>query len=57
MAAFRPAQALGVDAVELDIRPSRDGAPVVHHNYYIDLDERPPIFRATLQDLRAETVA
>jgi glycerophosphoryl diester phosphodiesterase len=57
MAAFRAAQELGVDAVELDIRLSRDGAPVVHHNYYLDLEERRPIFAATLQDLRAETVA
>jgi len=57
LAAFRAAQALGVDAVELDIRLSREGAPVVHHNYYLDLDERRPIFQRTLQELRAETVA
>ncbi len=34
--AFRAADALGVDAVELDVRLTRDRVPVVHHNYYLD---------------------
>lgn len=34
--AFRAAHALGVDAVELDVRLTRDRVPVVHHNYYLD---------------------
>ena len=36
MSAFRAALDLGVDAVELDVRLSSDGVPMVHHNWYID---------------------
>lgn len=41
--AFRAAQALGVDAVELDVRLTRDRVPVVHHNYYLDETVRRPV--------------
>jgi glycerophosphoryl diester phosphodiesterase len=36
MAAFRAALELGADAIEMDVRLSSDGVPVVHHNWYID---------------------
>ncbi|MBM3696502.1 MAG: glycerophosphoryl diester phosphodiesterase, partial [Actinobacteria bacterium] len=32
LAAFRAAAALGADAVELDVRRTADGHPVVHHD-------------------------
>lgn len=52
--AFRAARALGVDAVELDVRLTRDRVPVVHHNYYLD-DTAPrpmPIFALDSAALR-----
>jgi glycerophosphoryl diester phosphodiesterase len=57
MAAFRAADALGVDAIELDVRLSRDRIPFVHHNYYLDLEARRPIFDARVDELRRENVA
>lgn len=36
MAAFARALELGVDAVELDVRLTRDQRPVVYHYYYLD---------------------
>jgi glycerophosphoryl diester phosphodiesterase len=42
MAAFRAALELGADAVELDVRLSRDGVPMVHHNWYLDENATPP---------------
>ncbi|MCP3990175.1 MAG: hypothetical protein GY724_13950 [Actinomycetia bacterium] len=36
MAAFVAAHELGADAVELDVHLSRDGVPVVHHDYLVD---------------------
>jgi glycerophosphoryl diester phosphodiesterase len=36
IAAYRRALELGADAVELDVRLSKDGVPVVFHNFYVD---------------------
>jgi len=36
LAAFRAALALGVDGVELDVRRTRDGVLVVHHDPTVD---------------------
>ena len=46
VAAFHAAQALGLDAVELDVRLSRDRVALVHHNYYLDetAEHRVPLF-------------
>jgi len=57
IAAFRSAKSLGVDAVELDVRLSRDGVPIVHHNYYLDREERRPIFQLTAPELERALVA
>jgi glycerophosphoryl diester phosphodiesterase len=35
LAAFRRAVAMGADGVELDVRRSADGAPVVHHDAHL----------------------
>jgi glycerophosphoryl diester phosphodiesterase len=58
LAAFRDALRLGVDGVELDVRLSRDGAPVVHHNWYLDESvARPvPIHALSAAQLRMETI-
>ncbi|MCY4112087.1 MAG: glycerophosphodiester phosphodiesterase family protein [Chloroflexi bacterium] len=34
--AFAAAIDAGADGIELDVHPSRDGAPVVHHDYYLE---------------------
>ena len=34
--AFQRALELGADAIELDVRLSKDGVPVVFHNFYLD---------------------
>ena len=34
--AFAAAIDAGAGGIELDVHPSRDGAPVVHHDYYLD---------------------
>ena len=36
LAAFTAAIDAGADGIELDVHPSRDGAPVVHHDYYLE---------------------
>lgn len=58
LAAFRAAQALGVDGVELDVRLSQDHVPVVHHNWYLDeeLEQPVPIYALTAAQLRRERV-
>jgi glycerophosphoryl diester phosphodiesterase len=58
IAAFRAALELGADAIELDVRLSRDGVPIVHHNWYIDENAtRPvPICSLTASELRTEKV-
>lgn len=58
MAAFRAALELGADAIELDVRLSSDGVPVVHHNWYIDEDATPPVpvYALTARQLRTEKV-
>ena len=58
MAAFHAAVELGVDAVEFDVRLTRDGVPIVHHNWYIDESaaEPVPIYARSAAELRRETV-
>lgn len=58
MAAFRAALELGVDAIELDVRLSSDGFPMIHHNWYIDENATPPvpICGLTASQLRNEMV-
>jgi glycerophosphoryl diester phosphodiesterase len=59
MAAFRAALEVGADAIELDVRLSSDGVPMVHHNWYIDEGATPPvpICDLTASRLRDESVA
>lgn len=40
--AIRAAHAAGADGVEIDVRLTRDGVPVVHHNWYLDESETSP---------------
>lgn len=56
--AFEEAIRLGVDAVELDVRLTRDTIPVVYHYSYLDsfTDARGPIFTYALADLRRVAV-
>jgi glycerophosphoryl diester phosphodiesterase len=58
MAAFRAALELGADAIELDVRLSSDGFPMVHHNWYIAEGATPPvpIYSQTAAQLRTEKV-
>ena len=56
MAAFRAALELGADAIELDVRLSSDGVPMVHHNWYIDEAATVPIYGRTALQLRNEKV-
>jgi len=58
LVAFRDSLRLGVDGVELDVRLSRDGVPVVHHNWYLDESAtRPvPIYTLSAAQLRTETI-
>lgn len=57
LAAFRAASALGVEAVELDVRLTRDRVLVVHHDWYLDEGPMPiPIFERTEAELRREGV-
>lgn len=43
MAALRAAHAAGADGVELDVRLTRDGVPVIHHDWYLDDGESEPV--------------
>jgi glycerophosphoryl diester phosphodiesterase len=54
LAAFQRALELGADAVEFDVRLSRDQVPVVFHNYYLDetTDGSGPVFEHTLAQLK-----
>ncbi|TMG57727.1 MAG: glycerophosphodiester phosphodiesterase [Chloroflexi bacterium] len=56
MAAFRAALELGADAIELDVRLSSDGVPMVHHNWYVDENATRPICGLTALQLRSEKV-
>ena len=53
--AFLRAIAVGADAVELDVRLTRDRVPVVYHYYYLDeITTLPgPIYDYTLDQLQA----
>jgi glycerophosphoryl diester phosphodiesterase len=53
MAAFRAALELGIDAVELDVRLTRDQRPAVYHYYYLDgfTTGSGPIFERTAAEL------
>ena len=53
LAAFRRALELGIDAVELDVRLTRDHRPAVYHYYYLDgfTTGSGPIFERTAADL------
>jgi glycerophosphoryl diester phosphodiesterase len=55
MAAFRRALEVGIDAVELDVRLTRDRQPAVYHYYYLDgfTTGSGPIFERTAADLRS----
>lgn len=54
LAAFRLAAELGVNAIELDIQLTADGAPVVLHDDTLDrtTDRRGPVAALTLAELR-----
>lgn len=53
-AAFRRARALGIEAVELDVRLARDGKPFVHHDYQVVAgDVTRPIFALDSLELEA----
>lgn len=56
---FRQAAALGVDALELDVRMSRDGVPVVMHDPTIDrtTDRRGRVAQFTSLELRGVNAA
>jgi glycerophosphoryl diester phosphodiesterase len=54
LAAFQQALERGADAVELDVRLSKDGVPVVFHNFYLDdlAKATGPVFAFTLAELQ-----
>jgi len=54
IAAFQQALERGADAVELDVRLSKDGVPVVFHNFYLDdlTKATGPVFAFTLAELQ-----
>ena len=58
LGAFRDALTLGADGVELDVRLSRDGVPVVHHDWYLDesVGHPVPIYTLSAAELRKETI-
>lgn len=41
--AFRRALDLGADAIELDVRLTRDQRPVVYHYFYLEIDTSVPL--------------
>lgn len=55
---FRAAREAGADGVELDVRLTSDGVPVVHHNWYVNegATEPSPIHRLSAAALRDEGV-
>jgi glycerophosphoryl diester phosphodiesterase len=54
IAAFQQALEGGADAVELDVRLSKDGVPVVFHHFYLDgpTNATGPVFAFTLAELQ-----
>jgi glycerophosphoryl diester phosphodiesterase len=52
--AFRAAQSLGADAIELDVRLSADGIAVVYHYAYLEAltDGSGPVWQRSLAELR-----
>ncbi|MDQ6871981.1 MAG: glycerophosphodiester phosphodiesterase [Gemmatimonadota bacterium] len=58
LAAFRAAVALGIDGVELDVRLSRDGVPLVHHDWYVDetVPQPVPLYTLSAAEATALTV-
>jgi len=54
LASFERAIQLGADAVELDVRLTADGVPVVFHYYYLEMctTAAGPIFNFSLEQLR-----
>ena len=54
LAAFDRGLALGADGVELDVRLSRDGIPVVHHDATLDrtTDATGPVSGRSADELR-----
>lgn len=58
MAAFKAAREAGADGVEIDVRLTRDGLPVVHHDWYLNENDADPvpIHTLTADALRAERV-
>jgi glycerophosphoryl diester phosphodiesterase len=58
MQAFERAVELGADAVELDVRLTRDQAPAVFHYFYLDeiTDLTGPIFNYTFEQIRKARV-
>jgi glycerophosphoryl diester phosphodiesterase len=54
MGGFRRALELGADAVEMDVRLTKDGVAVLFHNFYLDgrTNASGPVFAHTYDDLR-----
>ncbi len=54
MAGFRRALELGADAVEMDVRLTKDGVPVLFHDFYLDgrTNASGPVFAHTWDELR-----
>lgn len=55
IASFRAAHRLGADGVELDVRLTRDGVAIVHHNYYVGSDSTRPVFALALSEIRTHS--
>ena len=54
MLAFQRALELGADAMEMDVRLTKDGVPVVFHNFYLDgiTNASGPLFAHTFAELQ-----